>query len=41
MLILLSHTGPNRGDLELAKLGLFDIIFSGHEHLYDLLNTFE
>ena len=36
VLVLLSHTGVSRGDMDLAKLGLFDIIFSGHEHLYNL-----
>uniref|UniRef100_A0A7S3PGQ1 Calcineurin-like phosphoesterase domain-containing protein n=1 Tax=Aplanochytrium stocchinoi TaxID=215587 RepID=A0A7S3PGQ1_9STRA len=30
--VCLSHTGVHRGDRDLAQLGLFDIIFSGHDH---------
>eukprot|EP01052_Picozoa_sp_SAG31_P013477 SAG31_NODE_810_length_11919_cov_4.480924_15_plen_453_part_00 len=30
--VCLSHTGVNRGDVELASEPLFDAIFSGHEH---------
>jgi 2',3'-cyclic-nucleotide 2'-phosphodiesterase (5'-nucleotidase family) len=35
ILILLSHSGANRGDRELAQQGYYDIIFAGHEHHYD------
>jgi len=36
VLVCLSHTGVNRGDEELALEGAFDVIFSGHEHFYDV-----
>lgn len=32
----LSHSGVTRGDRELAALGVFDCIQSGHEHMEDL-----
>ena len=41
VLICLSHTGADRGDRELASLGLFDCIFSGHAHFYDRMDALE
>ena len=32
VMVCLSHTGAHYGDTELAATGLFDVIFSGHEH---------
>lgn len=34
--VCLSHTGVNRGDYKLAQMGIFDVIFSGHEHFETL-----
>lgn len=34
--VCLSHSGIERGDRELARLGIFDLIFSGHAHYNDL-----
>lgn len=34
VLVALSHTGVTRGDVELAALKIFDVVFSGHEHFY-------
>eukprot|EP00931_Biecheleriopsis_adriatica_P054904 TRINITY_DN32352_c0_g1_i1.p1 TRINITY_DN32352_c0_g1~~TRINITY_DN32352_c0_g1_i1.p1 ORF type:complete len:451 (-),score=72.10 TRINITY_DN32352_c0_g1_i1:52-1404(-) len=41
VLVCLSHTGVDRGDLVLAKLGLFDVIFSGHAHFFEQSGVFE
>ena len=32
VLVMLSHTGVSRGDMDLAEEGLYDVIFSGHQH---------
>lgn len=34
VLVCLSHTGCKHGDVKLAELGLFDVIFSGHQHSF-------
>ena len=41
VLVCLSHTGINHGDRRLAALGVFDVVFSGHEHHYDPSGEFE
>ena len=41
VLICLSHTGADRGDRELASLGLYDCVFSGHAHFYDRMDALE
>jgi 2',3'-cyclic-nucleotide 2'-phosphodiesterase (5'-nucleotidase family) len=39
ILVLLSHTGVNKGDRELAQLGYYDLIFSGNEQFFDFDQT--
>jgi len=34
--VCLSHNGYRRGDRDLCELGLFDLVFSGHEHMRPL-----
>ena len=41
VLVCLSHTGVDRGDRQLMRLGLFDIVFSGHAHYFDALDALE
>lgn len=41
VLVCLSHTGVDRGDRELAALGLYDVVFSGHAHYFDQQDVFE
>lgn len=41
VLVCLSHTGVSRGDRELAASGLFDVVFSGHEHHYAASESLE
>lgn len=36
LLICLSHSGIARGDEDIAKEGVFDVIFSGHQHFPDI-----
>lgn len=34
--VCLSHTGETRGDTKLSETGLFDVVFSGHEHFQEI-----
>lgn len=38
LMVCLSHTGLDDGDDELARTGLFDVIFSGHQHYYEIMH---